>query len=245
MVTKNIKKKKGVNMSKEISDLKSELLDLIELNQYCYKFHRKMVPMVNTEDRDLVLNVLNGIDSPVVTVDARRLVPQGYCGKEVRSILDDLVKISNGNLEKAENGIVIIENCDELALTDNSKSEQLYNKVHDELVPKVINKYPEMKVELEYSLYELGKNLSFSDRRNVCNFTISDDILRCLIEKNQLKIGENYDIAFDTSKLTVIFTGKTLDDERKSYPTELENSINYKCNADELGTISPVSRTRK
>ena len=83
MVTKNIKKKKGVNMSKEISDLKSKLLDLIELNQYCYKVHRKMVPMVNTEDGDLVLNVLNGIDSPVVTVDARRLAPQGYCGKEV------------------------------------------------------------------------------------------------------------------------------------------------------------------
>lgn len=232
-------------MSKEISELKSRLLDLIEFNQNCNKFQRKLVSMLNTDDRDLISNVLNGIDSPVVTVNARDLAPQGYYGKEVRSILDDLVKISNGNLEKAENGIVIIENCDELALTNNHKSEQLYNKVNDELVPKVINKYPEMKEELKISLDGLREYLSFSDRKNESNFTISDDILRCLIEDNQLKIGDNYDMFFDTSKLTVIFTGKALNDERKSYPLEIENSIHRKYNVDEFGTISSGSRARK
>ena len=232
-------------MSKEISELKSKLLDLIEFNHNCNKFHRKIVPMVNIEDRYLVSNVLYGIDSPVVTVDAGDLAPQGYRGKEVSSILDDLVKISNGNLEKAENGIVIIENCNKLALIDNLKSEQLYIKVRDELVPKLINISPEMKDDAELLLYELGKYVSSHDRRNESNFAISDDILRYLIEDNQLSIGENYDIVFDTSKLTVIFTGKALDDGRKNYITELENSINYKCDADELGTISPVSRARK
>ena len=245
MFTKNIKKKKGVNMSKEISELKSKLLDLIEFNHNCNEFYRKIVPMINTEDRYLVSNVLNGIDSPVVTVDAGDLALQGYRGKDVSSILDDLVKISNGNLEKAENGIVIIENCNKLALIDSLKSEQLYIKVRDELVPKLINTIPEMKDDAELLLDKLGKYVSSQDRRNEFNYAISDSIFRYLIEDKQLSIGENYEIVFDTSKLTVIFTGKALDDERKSYPRELEIFINYKCNADELGTISSGSRARK
>ncbi|MDF2879517.1 MAG: ATP-dependent protease [Clostridiaceae bacterium] len=55
------------------------------------------------------------LDVPIVIADATSLTEAGYIGEDVESILEKLIKKAGGNIEKAEKGIVYIDEIDKIA----------------------------------------------------------------------------------------------------------------------------------
>ena len=55
------------------------------------------------------------LDVPIVIVDATSLTEAGYVGEDVESILEKLIINADGDIEKAEQGIVYVDEVDKLA----------------------------------------------------------------------------------------------------------------------------------
>lgn len=69
-----------------------------------------------------ILQILAKIlDVPFVIVDATSITEAGYVGEDVESILEKLVEKAGGDIEKAERGIVYIDEIDKIA-TENADS---------------------------------------------------------------------------------------------------------------------------
>ncbi len=67
----------------------------------------------------LVSTIAKFLDVPFVSVDATTLTEAGYIGQNVDSIMQRLVISANGDLNKAENGIVFIDEIDKTATNNN------------------------------------------------------------------------------------------------------------------------------
>ncbi len=61
------------------------------------------------------------IDVPIVISDATTLTQAGYIGEDVESVLAKLIKKANGDIKKAEKGIVYIDEIDKLAVKSSSR----------------------------------------------------------------------------------------------------------------------------
>src|SRR5690554_2688464 len=62
------------------------------------------------------------LDVPIAIVDATVLTEAGYVGEDVESILTRLLQAADYNLEKAENGIVFIDEIDKIARKSDNPS---------------------------------------------------------------------------------------------------------------------------
>jgi len=60
------------------------------------------------------------LDVPFVSVDATAFTPTGYVGKDVETILENLLKSANGDKNKTETGIVYIDEFDKISSSGNS-----------------------------------------------------------------------------------------------------------------------------
>lgn len=60
------------------------------------------------------------LDVPFVIADANSLTEAGYVGQDVESILENLIRKAGGDIEKAERGIVYIDEIDKIA-TENAE----------------------------------------------------------------------------------------------------------------------------
>ena len=63
----------------------------------------------------LMQTLANILDVPIVIVDATSLTEAGYVGEDVESILEKLLKKAGGDIQKAQKGIVYIDEIDKLA----------------------------------------------------------------------------------------------------------------------------------
>ena len=61
------------------------------------------------------------LDVPIAFSDANDLTANGYTGKDVDVILKSLIDKSNGDIEKAQKGIIYIDEIDKLAQNNNGK----------------------------------------------------------------------------------------------------------------------------
>lgn len=68
----------------------------------------------------LLTNVLSLLDVPYVIVDATKYTEAGYVGGDVEEMLIALFNASGGNLEKAERGILVIDEIDKKASSPDS-----------------------------------------------------------------------------------------------------------------------------
>lgn len=67
----------------------------------------------------MVCEIANKLDIPVVRVDATDYTAAGYVGNSVSDIAEQLINKCDKDIEKAQKGIVIIDEIDKLASTDN------------------------------------------------------------------------------------------------------------------------------
>lgn len=63
----------------------------------------------------LAQSIAKGLNVPFVIADATSLTEAGYVGEDVESILEKLVASAGGDIEKAERGIVYIDEIDKIA----------------------------------------------------------------------------------------------------------------------------------
>lgn len=61
------------------------------------------------------------LDVPFVSVDATVFTPTGYVGKDVETIISNLIKMADGDKHKAEIGIVYIDEFDKISNSGNSR----------------------------------------------------------------------------------------------------------------------------
>ena len=69
----------------------------------------------------LCATLSNVLDVPFVTAEANSLAQTRYVNEEIEAVLQRLVDKANGDIGKAQNGIVFIDEIDKLKATDESK----------------------------------------------------------------------------------------------------------------------------
>lgn len=76
------------------------------------------------------------VDVPLAIVSATNLTEAGYIGDDVSSILESLLSAAGGDIDKAEKGIVFIDEIDKLAVTSSASKSQVGGKgVQQALLP--------------------------------------------------------------------------------------------------------------
>lgn len=77
--------------------------------------------------KTLLVETLAGLlKLPMVTADATSLTESGYSGNNVESILTALLKKAGGDLERAERGIVFVDEIDKLACRGANQQREAY-----------------------------------------------------------------------------------------------------------------------
>lgn len=76
------------------------------------------------------------VDVPLAIVSATNLTEAGYIGDDVTSILESLLSAAGGDIDKAQKGIVFIDEIDKLAVTSSASKSQVGGKgVQQALLP--------------------------------------------------------------------------------------------------------------
>lgn len=94
------------------------------------------------------------IDVPVVITSATEYSATGYVGKNVDEMLVDLVKKANGDIKKAERGILVIDEIDKISSSDNSRSQVNQRDVQEALL-KILEDGV-FNIEINDKLYEFN-----------------------------------------------------------------------------------------
>ena len=81
-----------------------------------------MVGQTGTGKTLIAKSIAKMLDVPLAIVDATVLTEAGYVGEDVESILTRLLQAADYNLEKAERGIVFIDEIDKIARKSDNPS---------------------------------------------------------------------------------------------------------------------------
>ncbi|WP_292662846.1 ATP-dependent Clp protease ATP-binding subunit ClpX [Nitratifractor sp.] len=70
----------------------------------------------------LAQSIARFLDVPIAIADATNLTEAGYVGEDVENILTKLIQVADGEIEKAEKGIVFIDEVDKIARLGENRS---------------------------------------------------------------------------------------------------------------------------
>lgn len=84
------------------------------------KSHILIVGPSGTGKTEMINVVADYLDVPCFKADATAYTEEGYVGKSVYSMLNGLVAAADGDIEKAQNGILIIDEIDKKSENDSS-----------------------------------------------------------------------------------------------------------------------------
>ncbi len=101
---------KGEQIEKNENEKKSDLFD-VEIS----KSNVLMLGPTGTGKTLLAQTVARMLDVPFAIADATSLTQAGYVGDDVETILQRLLQAADGDVEKAERGIVFIDEIDKIA----------------------------------------------------------------------------------------------------------------------------------
>jgi len=85
-----------------------------------HKSHILIAGPSGTGKTEMINIIANHLNIPYFKADATAYTKEGYVGKSVYSMLTGLIDSANGDIEKAQNGILIIDEIDKKAIGEKS-----------------------------------------------------------------------------------------------------------------------------
>lgn len=165
----------------------------------------------------LVKTVARLLDVPLAITDATTLTEAGYIGDDVESILSKLLAVADNDVEKAERGIVFIDEIDKLAKKKETHSRDVSGEAVQQGLLKILE-----GAEVEVPVGSGSKNAmtptTTMNTRNIlfiCGGAFPDieEIIKSRLSK-QSSMGFNADLRDKYDNNTNIIKEVTTDDIR-------------------------------
>ena len=153
----------------------------------------------------LVKHLAKLLDVPFVMVDATPLTQAGYVGEDTESIVSKLLQAADNNVEKAQHGIIYIDEIDKLAAKKTSERDVSGEGVQQALL-KIIESTKLVVLQGGNKTTGLGSNRVEIDTTNILFITGGafdglDQIVEKRIENVQCGFGTKIRQKFDRSTL--------------------------------------------
>ena len=187
-----------------------------------HKSHMLILGPSGTGKTEIVNIIAKRIGIPVFKADATAYTKEGFVGKSVYSMLNGLITAADEDLEKAQNGILIIDEIDKKLANDVSGKDVLYSLL------KIMDR----------DVVEVDRGQGFSERQimfDTSNLTIIfmgafEDLYKSK-EKN--------------SKKSIGFSNTDAENQKKKIVITNEDIINAGMPAEFLGRIPVVTNTEE
>ncbi len=166
----------------------------------------------------LVKTLAKLLDVPLAITDATSLTEAGYIGDDIESVVSKLLAAADNDVEKAETGIIFIDEIDKIAKKKNSHSRDVSGESVQQGMLKILE-----GAEVEVPVGANSKNamvpLATVDTRNilfVCGgaFPELDEIIKQRLRK-QTSIGFNAELKDTLDKRKDILSEVTVEDIKK------------------------------
>jgi ATP-dependent Clp protease ATP-binding subunit ClpX len=102
------------NQKEQISSLISMHYSNILNNNLKFKNNILLIGPTGSGKTMMIKNIANILKVPMVQIDATTLTEAGYVGHDVDICIDELIRKTNGDIEKAQHGIVFIDELDKI-----------------------------------------------------------------------------------------------------------------------------------
>ncbi|MBR6159347.1 MAG: ATP-dependent Clp protease ATP-binding subunit ClpX, partial [Lachnospiraceae bacterium] len=166
----------------------------------------------------LVKTLARLLDVPLAIADATSLTEAGYIGDDIESVVSKLLAAADNDVEKAETGIIFIDEIDKIAKKKNSHSRDVSGESVQQGMLKLLE-----GAEVEVPVGANSKNamvpLATVDTRNIlfiCGgaFPDLDEIIKQRLRK-QTSIGFNAELKDVLDKRKDILSEVTVEDIKK------------------------------
>lgn len=192
----------------------TDSMDDIEIE----KSNMLMVGPTGSGKTYLVKTIARILNVPLAITDATTLTEAGYIGDDVESVLSKLLAAADNDVEKAERGIVFIDEIDKIAKKRNANSRDVSGEAVQQGLLKILE-----GAEVEVPVGSGSKNamvpLTTINTRNIlfiCGGAFPDieDIIKARLNK-QSSIGFRADLKDKYDKDTNLLQKVTVEDLRE------------------------------
>lgn len=147
------------------------------------KSHMLVTGPTGTGKTEIVKIVCDALNLPFFEADATAYTKEGYVGKSVYSMLDGLIAAADGDIEAAQNGILVIDEID----------KKVYGRSADDVGGKDVL-YSLLKI-MDRGIIELNnKNFDTSDLTIICMGAFEEFYQKKLKDNNKIGFGQSTSI---------------------------------------------------
>ncbi|MBR3040633.1 MAG: ATP-dependent Clp protease ATP-binding subunit ClpX [Lachnospiraceae bacterium] len=166
----------------------------------------------------LVKTLAKLLDVPLAIADATSLTEAGYIGDDIESVLSKLLMAADNDVDRAENGIVFVDEIDKLAKKQNTNSRDVSGEAVQQGMLKLLE-----GADIEVPVGATSKNamvpLTTINTRNIlfiCGGAFPDleEIIKARLSK-QASIGFNGELKDKYDKEKNILNKVTVEDVKK------------------------------
>ncbi len=175
-----------------------DIISIVELHQERKGFEIKNLLLKGSPNKELNKK-LEEMEVPVVVQNTGVIVQEGYMGDSLSDILVELLKESNGDLEKAQKGVVMLDNFEKWRTDDRYLTEK---------------KNLTRSYEKRMKDYYFKKDKNFHHQRSLIPY-LKGEVIPIMIGKNK--------VLFDTSELTIVM----IDNHKEEITNENEMVEGY------------------